>query len=149
MYKALRVYCPVVMDTFSKNERSQIMAAVRAKNGRSTERKLRALLVSAGIHGWRFQSLDLAGKPDFIFPNKKVALFVDGCFWHGCVCCYRRPHSRRRYWDAKVARNKARDRAVNRALRKQGWSVLRIWEHALKKTPALCIYRVEAVLSNR
>ena len=75
-------------------------------------------------------------KPDFVFPRERVAVFVDGCFWHGCPRCYTRPKSNRKFWDAKVARNQARDRRVTRQLRADGWSVCRIWECRLKRPEA-------------
>ena len=75
----------------------------------------------------------MVGKPDFVFARKRVVVFVDGCFWHGCPKCYRRPSSRCSYWDAKVAANKARDRRVTRTLRRMGWRVVRIWEHELAR----------------
>jgi len=121
------------MDTLNKRERSRTMAAVRGKDTRSTERRLRAKLVAAGIRGWRCQVANMVGKPDFVFARKRVVVFVDGCFWHGCPKCYRRPSSRCSYWDAKVAANKARDRRVTRTLRRMGWRVVRIWEHELAR----------------
>ena len=76
------------------------------------------------------------GTPDFAFEEKKIAIFLDGCFWHGCPKCYRRPKSSQKYWDAKVKRNIKHDNEVNRKLRKSGWAVVRIWEHVLKKSNA-------------
>ena len=90
---------------------------------------------AAKIIGWR-RHLPLPGRPDFAFRAERVLVFVDGCFWHGCARCYRRPASNRKYWDAKVLRNQARDREVTRELKKRGWRVLRIWEHELKGAPA-------------
>jgi len=109
------------------------MRAVRSRDVRSTEKHLRALMVASGLRGWRIYATNLPGSPDFVFPTRRLAVFVDGCFWHGCPVCYRRPHSRRNYWDAKVAGNIARDRHVNRTLRRQGWRVVRIWEHELRR----------------
>jgi DNA mismatch endonuclease (patch repair protein) len=74
-----------------------------------------------------------AVRPDFVFRREKVAIFVDGCFWHGCPEHFRRPKSRQKFWDAKIARNIARDVSVTKALRKAGWRVLRLWEHELAK----------------
>ena len=85
--------------------------------------------------GWRRQ-LPLPGRPDFAFPKAKVAVFTDGCFWHGCPRCYTRPKSNRKFWDTKVIRNRERDREVSRGLRRKGWRVVRIWEHALQKRGA-------------
>jgi len=107
------------------------MARVKSAGCKSTEVSLARLLRKEGLTGWRRGSA-LMGRPDFVFSTTRVAVFVDGCFWHGCARCYRRPSSRRPYWDAKVARNRKRDKLVNRALRQKGWKVVRVWEHELK-----------------
>ncbi len=133
------------MDTVSKAERSRIMAAVRSKNTRSTERRLRAILIRSKVRGWRYQVKELPGKPDFVFPRKKIVVFVDGCFWHGCSLCYRRPASSQDYWDAKVAGNIARDRRTRACLRRLGWSVLRIWEHEISQSLGRCMKRINSV----
>ena len=73
----------------------------------------------------------LTVRPDFVFRRERLAVFVDGCFWHGCPEHFRRPKSRQKFWDAKFARNQERDRLVTRALRAAGWRVLRLWEHEL------------------
>jgi DNA mismatch endonuclease (patch repair protein) len=88
------------------------------------------LLRTAGIIGWR-RSVRLTGRPDFVFRAERLALFVDGCFWHGCPRHARIPKTRVRFWGEKLAGNARRDRVVTRALRKSGWRVLRIWECAL------------------
>ena len=107
------------------------MSGVRSSRNQSTEWKLRSVLIRAGLKGWRVTASELPGNPDFIFPNARLAIFVDGCFWHGCHRCYRRPKSNRKYWDSKIIRNRKRDRQVSRELRRKGWRVLRIWEHNL------------------
>ena len=124
------------MDTFTRVARSAIMAKVKSAGCKSTELSLARLLRRERLTGWRRGSL-LTGRPDFVFPKLRVAVFVDGCFWHGCARCYRRPSSRRAYWDAKVARNKRRDKSVNRLLRQEGWGIVRVWEHELKDAPRL------------
>lgn len=89
----------------------------------------------------------LPGTPDFVFYEQKVAVFVHGCFWHGCPRCYRRPHSSQAYWDEKVARNPIRDRRVESQLRCSGWNVVCLWECQL--TPAKAprtIARIERAL---
>ena len=129
------------MDTVSGKTRSRIMAAVRSRGNRSTEQRLRLMLVRRGVRGWRMQARDIAGTPDFVFDRRKLVIFVDGCFWHGCPSCYRRPSSSRAYWDAKVQRNMKRDRRVRRELRREGWSVIRIWEHELRE-PARVLGRI-------
>lgn len=125
------------MDKVSKEVRSKTMAAVRSSGNRSTERRLRSSLAGAGITGWKLQARNLRGRPDFVFFNTKVALFVDGCFWHGCPRCYRRPGSSQDYWDKKVLRNMARDKATRQELRRLGWLPIRIWEHSLRSLPTV------------
>jgi DNA mismatch endonuclease (patch repair protein) len=103
-------------DVFSKKKRSEVMAAIRSKGNRGTEMKLVALLRANRITGWR-RHLEIPGRPDFVFRRERVALFVDGCFWHGCRAHCRRPKSRAAFWRKKIARNQARDRKVTRLLR--------------------------------
>lgn len=123
------------------------MAAVKSRDGRSTERRLRAVLVSGRVAGWRMQGNDLPGRPDFYFPRKRLAVFVDGCFWHGCVRCYRRPHSSQEYWDSKVKTNAARDRRSRSRLRRMGWRTLRLWEHDVRLTPGRAVDRIRKALA--
>jgi DNA mismatch endonuclease (patch repair protein) len=123
-----------VTDIVDRKTRSRVMASVRSSGNRSTEKRLRAALMRSKIRGWRVQARDLPGIPDFVFEKKQLAVFVDGCFWHGCPRCYRRPHSSRKYWDEKVNLNKIRDGRISAKLRRNGWSVLRIWEHTLSDT---------------
>jgi DNA mismatch endonuclease (patch repair protein) len=130
------------MDTVDRETRSGVMRAVRSKGNRSTERRLRAALARAGVRGWRINAEELAGRPDFVFDDAKLAVFVDGCFWHGCPRCYRRPSSNQKYWDAKVQRNMARDRRMRKQLRREGWQVLRLWEHQIAKELSGCVRRI-------
>ena len=132
-------------DTVSVAKRSEIMRAVRSRGNRATELVLMQLLRRHRITGWR-RHTSLTGKPDFLFRRHRLAVFVDGCFWHGCPTHCRMPASKPAYWRPKIARNKARDKVVMAALRKRGWRVLRIWEHELKK-PSRCLARVVRTLS--
>ena len=102
----------------------------------------------AGIRGWTLNAIDVCGKPDFVFRLHRLAVFVDGCFWHGCGTCQRTPTSNRGYWDHKIARNRRRDRKVTMALRREGWRVLRIWEHQLG-APGTAIGRIKRALAAR
>ena len=122
----------MMADVFSKEKRSQVMAAIRSKGNRDTELKLASILRSNGISGWR-RNQKLIGKPDFVFRRMRLALFVDGCFWHGCPKHGRKPDSNSHYWLTKLERNKVRDKKVSHELRKTGWRVLRLWEHELAK----------------
>jgi len=109
------------------------MSSIRSRGNRTTEITFVGVLRSRRITGWR-RHLLLPGKPDFVFSSWRLAVFIDGCFWHGCPRCYRMPEDNRPYWSAKVAGNRRRDRRNARELRRRGWKVLRVWEHALKTT---------------
>lgn len=122
------------------------MSSIRARGNKQTEIAFASLLRNAALKGWR-RHINLPGRPDFSFPATRVAIFVDGCFWHGCPRCYRRPQSNRKYWDFKIARNRQRDRQVTRALRGLGWRVIRIWGCSLRTSPSACINRVLRILS--
>ena len=124
------------------------MAAVRSSGNRSTERVLRAHLVRQGLRGWRLNAKDILGSPDFAFGEQRLAVFLDGCFWHGCARCCRIPAANRTYWVRKVERNRARDRRCSRELRRQGWTVLRIWEHELKRSPQAVMRRIRKALGD-
>ncbi|HQM51560.1 MAG TPA: very short patch repair endonuclease [bacterium] len=133
-------------DTFTKSERSRIMARVRGRGNASTELIVLRLLRANGLKGWR-RHLPLVGTPDFTFPKAKVVLFVDGCFWHGCPRCYRAPKSSQAYWRGKIERNMHRDASVSRKLRRNGWQVIRVRECQLA-TPARFLNRLQACVSN-
>lgn len=108
---------------------------------------MRARLVSAGISGWRMHAKEVAGKPDFAFSREKVAVFIDGCFWHGCRC-KTIPESNREFWLTKIVNNRQRDKKVSRLLKKGGWTVLRFWEHEMKKDAGKCLDRVMKAVGN-
>lgn len=116
------------MDSISKEARSANMARIRSKSNRSTEWRLRAMLMRRGIQGWKLHAKNLPGSPDFVFDRARVALFVDGCFWHCCPKCGHTPKSNRGYWSRKLDRNRKRDAQVSSRLRRGGWRVIRIWE---------------------
>lgn len=134
-------------DIFTKAKRSDVMSRIRSSGNKATELALIKLFRQHGIAGWRRRQ-KVFGKPDFLFREKRLAVFVDGCFWHGCPRCYRRPQSHQRFWDAKVARNRRRDRLVSAVLRREDWRVLRIWEHSLA-APSWSIKRLISMLSRQ
>lgn len=115
-----------MMDTVDRKTRSRVMSAVKSRGNRSTEIKMVRLLRRHSLSGWR-RHLDLPGTPDFAWRRQKVALFVDGCFWHGCSC-RELPKTNVNFWRDKISNNVRRDRRVSRELRKQGWSVIRVRE---------------------
>jgi DNA mismatch endonuclease (patch repair protein) len=118
-------------DVFSKSKRSQIMSRVRSRGNAATELRLIELLRKFGIKGWRRNSR-IFGSPDFVLPQSKVAVFVDGCFWHSCPQHASSPKTNAEFWRAKLERNRLRDALVSRTLRKEGWKVVRLWQHELR-----------------
>lgn len=134
-------------DVFTIEKRSLVMSAIRGKGNKDTELRLIEIFRSQGIIGWR-RNYPLPGKPDFVFPKERIAVFVDGCFWHGCPTHATWPKQNAEFWRAKILGNQRRDRSVNRLLRKAGWHVLRIWEHSLtKKNQARTTIRLRRTLS--
>jgi DNA mismatch endonuclease (patch repair protein) len=127
-------------------QRSETMRRVRSTDT-SCERALRSAIHRRGLR----YSLrrKLPGSPDIVFVNGRVAVFVDGCFWHGCPKHCRRPSSNTAYWTAKIDRNMARDARVSGDLRARGWRVIRLWEHDVRDSPARCAARIERVVRSR
>lgn len=126
------------------------MALIRSAGNKSTELALASLFRQDKVTGWRRHAKDVTGRPDFIFPKKRMAVFVDGCFWHGCKVCALKPKSNNKYWNEKIERNRQRDKKINRDLKKAGWKVVRIWEHAIKKSPKQILARIDkTVLSKK
>jgi DNA mismatch endonuclease (patch repair protein) len=107
--------------------------------------KLIVLMLCAGISGWRRKSR-LCGRPDFVFPRYHIAVFVDGCYWHGCRKCGLNSKSNTEYWKPKIAGNIRRDRANARKLKDDGWNVVRIWEHDLRTKPMACLAKIMSAL---
>lgn len=119
------------MDVFTRKQRSVIMSKIRSRGNVRTEIALLRLFREHRVTGWR-RHLNIPGRPDFAFARSRVAVFVDGCFWHGCRRCRNLPTSNREFWRLKIATNRIRDRKVGRVLCSRGWSVMRVWEHELK-----------------
>lgn len=159
-------------DVFSKSKRSDVMSRIRSRGNKNTELALVELFRRHKITGWRrqiklrmandewrtsqiagkirkskFEIRNFAVRPDFVFPKSKLAVFVDGCFWHGCPRHATQPKSNRAFWRNKIAGNQRRDRRVNRTLRRTGWQVIRIWECRLKKNPPDCLRRIQRALN--
>jgi DNA mismatch endonuclease, patch repair protein len=130
-------------------DRSAAMAAVKGRNNRSTEWRLRGALVAAGISGWYVRRRDVVGAPDFVFVDARLVIFVDGCYWHGCPRCGHYPATRASFWRAKLDGNRRRDRRNNRRLRRAGFAVLRYWEHELREDIRGCVAHLRAALRRR
>lgn len=132
--------------TFGGLCRGQLMSRVRSNGNATTEKRLVLLLREAGLTGWR-RHKSLPGRPDFVWPKIKVAVFVDGCFWHGHDCGRNlTPRTNGEAWHAKIGGNQLRDRKMTRFLRHEGWNVIRVWECQLARTPASCISRIAKAL---
>ncbi|MCI9332576.1 MAG: DNA mismatch endonuclease Vsr [Oscillibacter sp.] len=119
-------------DIFDKKKRSEIMGKVRSNNNKSTELKLIQVFGEYNIIGWK-RNYPVKGHPDFVFIKKKIAIFVDGCFWHGHDCRNTKPADNAQYWENKRARNIKHDTEVTQMFEQRGWRVIRIWECELKK----------------
>jgi len=121
-------------DNLNPSDRRKTMQAVKGRNT-SLERKLFSMLARMGIKGWRKNAADVKGKPDVIFDKRRIVVFVDGCFWHGCPSCRgKKPDTNFEYWNQKVKKNKARDTKTRRELTREKWRVVRIWEHEMYDT---------------
>lgn len=127
-------------DVFTKEKRSDVMSRIRGKGNKDTELLMIHILRTNHITGWR-RNQPLLGKPDFVFRKQKLALFVDGCFWHCCPDHSKIPENNRAFWEKKLQKNKDRDQFVSEQLSKKGWKVERIWEHELKK-PSLIVEKL-------
>lgn len=136
-------------DVFTKSKRSEVMSRIRSRGNVDTEMAFIKLLRQQGIKGWRRHlklpleaqrtghsegrsSRQRSVKPDFVFRAERVAIFIDGCFWHSCPRHATQPKNNETFWAVKLAANRARDRYVTSALRRRGWYVVRIWEHQVK-----------------
>lgn len=128
--------------------RSQAMRAVRGRGNKTTEQRLRFAFVRNGIAGWELHA-EIPGRPDFYFAKYRLAVFVDGCFWHGCPACGHIPNTNRPFWSEKIARNRTRDAKTTQQLRSRGISVIRFWEHELATDRQECVQRILRRLQQR
>jgi DNA mismatch endonuclease (patch repair protein) len=157
-------------DVFTQAKRSDVMSRIRSRGNRNTELALVRVFRAHGITGWRrhvevrarrdegrtmmaaptshLTARTFRVRPDFIFPSLRLAVFVDGCFWHACPLHATKPKNNASFWRKKFAANKTRDRLVTRTLRQNGWRVLRLWEHELaRKREARLVARLRRFLA--
>ncbi len=135
-------------DVFTKAKRSEVMSRIRSRGNKNTELALMRVFRAQGVTGWR-RHQTVFGKPDFVFHKLKLALFVDGCFWHACPRHTTKPRNNAAFWRKKFAANQTRDRLVTRTLRRDGWRVLRIWEHDLaRRNRARLLRRIRNALTS-
>lgn len=134
---------------FGGLSRGTLMSRVRSFGNVTTEKRLASLLRREGLNGWR-RHPEIKGRPDFVWSRTRVAVFVDGCFWHGHNCGKNvTPRTNARLWREKIARTKLRDRLTTRELRRNGWVVLRFWECELAITPRRCTTRIRLAVEER
>lgn len=123
------------------------MSKVKSKDSK-IELALRKLLTERGLR-FKKNSSNHFGKPDIVFSSKKVAIFLDSCFWHGCGRHCRLPATNKKFWKEKISRNKKRDASVNREYKKTGWLAMRVWEHELKKNGEKVASTIVAAVNKR
>ena len=132
-------------DVFDSKKRSDIMSKVRSNNNKSTELALIKFFKENKITGWK-RNYPVKGHPDFVFLDKKIAVFVDGCFWHGHDCRNTRPSDNAEYWRKKRECNSKHDKEVTALFEQRGWSVIRIWECELKKMKKQILFNKISVI---
>lgn len=119
-----------MMDNISQKERSSLMGKIKSKETK-LEKSVRTILSKKKIK-YRKNSSKYFGKPDIVIASKKIVIFIDSCFWHGCKRHCRIPKSNHNYWINKINNNRKRDKKVNDYYKKNNWKIIRIWEHELK-----------------
>lgn len=125
---------------------SKVMSAIHAKHTKP-EILLRRALWSACLRGYRLHSKQIPGRPDVLFPSRKTAIFVNGCFWHRCPHCKpNMPKSNIEFWTAKFERNQERDLRKIRQLQSIGWQVLTIWECEINRNIRHCVNKIRTQL---
>ncbi|MGA2161288.1 MAG: very short patch repair endonuclease [Methanoregula sp.] len=127
-------------DVLDKQQRKYNMSRILGKNT-GPELKIRKLLWSQGIRGYRIH-YNLPGKPDIVFTKKKITIFIDGCFWHKCPVCFQEPETRKDFWMKKINSNVERDAKNTQQLQDNGWTVMRFWEHEIRKKPEDVIEKI-------
>lgn len=130
----------MLLDNISKEKRSKIMSCIRSKNTKP-EITIRKMIWSKGFR-YRIHNRSVFGTPDISNRSRNIAVFVDGCFWHGCPRCYKEPKTNVDFWRSKIIRNRARRDTVKKQLRKEGWRVLEFWEHHINKDPQKVVLRI-------
>lgn len=138
----------IMADVFDSKKRSDIMSKVRSNNNKSTELALIKFFKENNITGWK-RNYPVKGHPDFVFLDKKIAVFVDGCFWHGHDCRNTRPSDNAEYWQKKRERNIKHDKEVTAMFENRGWTVIRIWECELKNKNRSALINKLSILKSK
>ena len=137
-----------MVDNLGPEDRRKTMQAVKGKRTR-LEKRLFAILARMSLKGWKKNFDNITGKPDVAFINQRIAIFIDGCFWHGCPYCRRKlPETNHEYWKRKIKRNVSLAQSHNRRLCRDGWTVIRVWEHEIANT-AIIKAKILQALGNK
>ena len=131
-------------DVLTKEQRSYNMSRIRGKWTRQEiiiHNKLKGRKIKHKMHP------KISGKPDIMLKDAKVLVFLDGCFWHKCPRCFNEPENNREFWISKIEDNVRNDKIITRNLKKDGWKVLRIWEHEIRNDSDICIKKIEELNS--
>lgn len=134
-------------DVLTPEQRKKNMSRIRGKNT-APELVIRKMLFARNIRGYRIH-YSLPGKPDIVFIKKKIAIFIDGCFWHKCPIDFKEPETRKEFWMEKINSNIERDIKNTRKLQEDGWTVLRFWEHDVRKDPEQIVIKIAHFLKNQ
>lgn len=133
-------------DVFDSDKRSEIMSRVRSGDNKSTELRLIQVFKEYGIKGWQ-RHYKVKGHPDFVFLKDRIAVFVDGCFWHGHDCRNTKPTDNSDYWLKKRERNIRHDKEISARFKQRGWVVVRVWEcELLKKNRPILIEKMKQII---
>ncbi len=135
------------MGKLTKEQRSYCMSRIRSRDT-SVEITFRKHLWCKGYRNYRIKS-KIAGKPDLYFPKKRIAIFIDGCFWHKCPKCFIGPKSNKKYWGPKIKRNVERDKEINKKLKKEKIKVIRFWEHDIKNNFNKCYNKFKKIYESK
>ena len=135
--------------TPSSKNASKVMSSIRAKDTKP-EKILRSILWRKGLRGYRLHPKSVPGRPDICYTSKKIAIFVNGCYWHRCPHCnLKLPRSNTKFWQEKFERNKERDNRTERKLEKDGWICITVWECQLEEDPVKIIEEIMSALQGR
>lgn len=132
----------MMTDIFSKKKRSEIMSKIGSKDT-NPEKKLRSALWNLGLRYRKHYKVE-GVEVDIAFPKQKIAIFVDGCFWHGCEECKSIPENNREFWKDKIERNQERDEKQTEKLESEGWKVIRVWEHEISDELGKTVEKIES-----
>ena len=131
-------------DVLTPEQRSYNMSRIK-RSRTKPELMLKELLKGTYL---RYQP-KIYGNPDFGSKKHRIAVFVDGCFWHKCPVCFKQPATNKKFWKTKIERNVKRDKEVNKQLKKEGYDVLRFWEHQIRKAPSKAAVKIVKLLNEK